>query len=124
MKKISVLIMLWCCASCEDELISQQDPMVGQWEITWTIDGESATGVLQLDHNHLGTIVTGNPLGSTILPGDHQVAVAWERNEDRLTLQRTDNDFALYYNILDESESSLTLAYIDDIRVMLHRMYE
>ncbi|MCG8385395.1 MAG: hypothetical protein MJA30_07630 [Cytophagales bacterium] len=124
MKKVLLWGVLCVCVGCEDHLAVSNNGMEGQWEISWAMDEESASALLNLRKDQFGEIIADNPSSSWILPGSHYVDIEWEKTNDTLRLKRMDNNFVLDYRIIDEAETTLKLSFTEDIHVTLERLEE
>lgn len=116
MKKLLLLLLVVGCAEADLE-----SGMAGEWQITWTMDEGSRTGILILNRDKTGQIKLEEDTHSPILPNAEKIEVNWLQTSDGLTLIRQDNGFELNYLIKNKTLNSIDLSFAGDISILLIR---
>lgn len=119
MRKTILFLVLGLCSSCEEEVV--KDSVVGQWNISWTGFNEVRKGKLLLNSDHTGRIVLEANSDSRLLSEADDVNILWKEMEGQLIFTRLDNKFQMSYRVIDKSEKSITLMYMDDLQVSIYR---
>lgn len=118
MKRLTFIFLTLLVACSENRDL---DGLESQWEVSWEIADETATGDLTLFKNNFATLqVQGGP-GSLLVKEPSEVNFLWHLTDNQLTLKRLDNGIELRYNILKRNQDYMELSFADDVKVKLYR---
>lgn len=121
MKKVwyGVFFVSFACAVNEEVKTTS---LAGQWEIVWSLDDMIASGKISFESNGDAKIIIAEITDDLLTSGSYQANYKWHIQEQVLTLQRTDNNFKLNYDIVSQNNDALIMNYANEICVSLSRI--
>ncbi|MEM1407415.1 MAG: hypothetical protein AAGG59_11610 [Bacteroidota bacterium] len=121
MKKVwyGVFFVSFACGVNEEVKTTS---LAGQWEIVWSLDDMIASGKISFESNGDAKIIIAEITDDLLTSGSYQANYKWHIQEQVLTLQRTDNNFKLHYDIVSQNNDALIMNYANEICVSLSRI--